>query len=69
MGALDHDPGDVQADGGMGFNFGMMLCGTISVMSEVLITDPEAMKADKYHLADGLDYLVAGLAFDLETER
>jgi hypothetical protein len=31
MGALDHDPGAVQADGGMGFNFGMMLCGTISV--------------------------------------
>jgi hypothetical protein len=47
MGALDHDPGDVQADGGMGFNFGMMLCGTISVMSEVFITDPEAKKADK----------------------
>jgi hypothetical protein len=31
MGALDDDPGDVEADGGMGFNFGMMLCGTISV--------------------------------------
>jgi hypothetical protein len=29
MGALDHDPGDVEANGGMGFNFGMMLCGTI----------------------------------------
>jgi hypothetical protein len=31
MSAIDDDSSDVEADGGMGFNFGMMLCGTISV--------------------------------------